>query len=98
MEPQNNNPPPEGSNTSPGLVESGTSRSLGNEEKFRQGDLFYKKRGLTVSVAGFALIILGLIVNIFQSEKVAKSIRANIENEIVTRVTDLDQIFIKNPE
>ncbi len=99
MEPQNNNPDPEGSNATSELVESGTSLSSDNEERFyRQQDLIYKKRGLSVSIAGFVLVISGLLVNIFQSEKVAKSIRSNVENEVVTRVLDLDEVFIREPE
>ena len=68
------------------------------ERSYREEDLFYKQRGLAVSVAGFALVILGLIINILQSEKVAKSIRVNVENSIVTHVTSLDQVFITDPD
>lgn len=99
MESKNNNPSLEGSNTTSGPVESGTSLSSDNEERFyRQQDLIYKKRGLSVSIAGFVLVISGLMVNIVQSEKVAKSIRSNVENEVVTRVLDLDEVFIREPE
>jgi len=74
-------------------------------------DLFYKKLALLVSGGGFILIIAGLLfthrqisinteqlrLNTTQSEKVAKSIRANVENATVTHVTTLDRIFIENP-
>src|SRR5260370_9498401 len=99
MEWKNKNPSGEGANSSLGRVESGTSVSADNEERFyREQDLIYKKRGLSVSIAGFVLVISGLLVNIFQSEKVAKSIRSNVENEVVTRVLDLDEVFIREPD
>jgi hypothetical protein len=38
-----------------------------------------------------------LQLNTAQSEKVAKSIRASVENAIVTHVTSLDRVFMKRP-
>jgi len=85
-----------------------------DEEQLRywQRDLFYKKLTLFISSGGFFLIALSLFANYWQlsintkqlrlndaqSEKVAKSIRAGVENSIVTHVTNLDQLFVQKPE
>lgn len=81
------------------------------QKRYWAQDLFIKKLGSVISAAGFIFIIAGLYfthrqikinteqlqLNTAQSEKVAKSIRANVENAIVTHVTSLDQIFIHDP-
>ena len=94
-------------------IEPGEPLSPRDEQKrYWERDLFYKKFSLFVSSGGFLLIILGLFANIWsigintkqlrlnaaQSEKVEKSIRANVEQSIVTRVIDLDQVFIQKPD
>lgn len=81
------------------------------QQRYWAQDLFIKKLGLIVSAIGFIFVFAGLYLtyrqmtinteqlqlNTIQSEKVAKSIRANVENAIVTHVTSLDQVFINNP-
>ena len=92
---------------------SAESPSAGEEQRqYWKQDLSYKRRNLWISSGGFLLIICGLVVNYFQvsinteqlrlntaqSEKTGKSIRANVENAIVTHVTSLDQVFMRKPE
>jgi hypothetical protein len=68
------------------------------QRRYWKQDLFYKKTGLFISSGGFFLVIVGLVINIIQSEKVAKSIRANVESSTVTQVTKLDQVFMQKPD
>lgn len=94
-------------------VESGGPPSPNEEQRrYWERDLFYKKLSLFVSSGGFFLVMFGFLANYWQvsinteqlrlnsaqSEKVAKSIRANVENALVSRVIDLDQVFIRDPE
>ena len=82
-----------------------------DEEGYRKKDLFYKRFGAFVSTAGFVLILLGLYgnyrqlsinveqlqLNAVQSEKMAKSIRANVTNSTVSHVMKLDELFVTRP-
>jgi len=86
-------------------------KSTEEQRRWRQ-ELFYKRLGALISIGGFVLIIVGVFatrrqiaintdqlrLNTAQSEQVAKSVRANVENAIVTHVTSLDQVFMKDPD
>jgi hypothetical protein len=82
------------------------------QKRYWAQELFYKRLGLLISIGGFILIILSVFatrwqisinteqlrLNTAQSQQVAKSIRANVESTIVTHVTSLDQVFMKEPD
>lgn len=95
----------------PDQADAPTRRGM-EQLRYWERDLFYKKLNLLISCGGFLLITLGLFANYWQisinseqlrintaqSDKVAKSIRANVENAIVTHITTLDRVFMDRPD
>ena len=58
----------------------------------------YKKWSFRVSILGFALVLVGLSINFYQSGKVAKSIAANILHTAANQTITLDRLFVERPE
>jgi|SRR5215213_8309741 len=76
-----------------------TTGAVSQEQiRYWDKDLGYKKWSLRVSILGFALVSLGLLLNYCESGKVTKSVRANVQHGMVTQVTNLDRIFVEKPE
>ncbi|MCA1642760.1 MAG: hypothetical protein LC785_12610 [Acidobacteria bacterium] len=67
------------------------------QRRYWERDLFYKRLGLIISGGGFILIIVGFGVNITQSNRVEKSIRANVQNSVLNHVLTLDKLFMEKP-
>ena len=83
------------------------SRTVGDEESLSQEaeqrrywkeDLRYKRWSFRVSILGFALVLVGLSINFYQSGKVAKSVSANILHTTANQVINLDRLFIERPD
>jgi hypothetical protein len=82
------------------------------QSQYREKDLQYERKSLIVSIIGFATVIVSMCVNIWQitinteqmrlntlqSENVAKGLRVNVGHNLVSHVTDLDKVFIANPD
>ena len=58
----------------------------------------YKVIQLWVSGCGFAVVIISLWFNAYQVSINSKALRANVGHSVASLVTDMDKIFISNPE
>jgi len=68
------------------------------QRRYWKKDLRYKLWSFCISILGFALVVVGLSINFYQTRKVAKSVAANILHSTANQVITLDRLFVEKPE
>jgi hypothetical protein len=81
------------------------------QRHYWEQDLFYKRLSLFISGGGFILILLGIVANFWQvsinteqlrintaqSQRVEKSVLANVQSSVLNHVITLDRFFMEKP-